>query len=115
MDSILLDSTKRDIPRHTSDELSKVDFEIPNQNVFALLLAHPVKYSSGRAWPVYISGGIMLGQSLDNTLWRALPNCFHFSAWTQRFLYKILHSRRALSFFHPFIAVNEPCWNASRL
>ena len=37
MDSLPPDSTQRDTPRHVSDQLSQVDFEIPSQEVFTSL------------------------------------------------------------------------------
>jgi len=62
MATILSESTKHDILRYVSDELSEIDLERPSQEVFASLLAHRIKYSSGHDWPVHISGEKILGQ-----------------------------------------------------
>jgi len=66
MDSIPSESTKRDILHYVSEELSKVDFEIPSQEVFASLAG-----SSGRIFEwarlacAYIRGDNDAGVGLE--------------------------------------------------
>jgi len=58
MDSIPSDSshsTKGDILRYVSDELSKVDFEIPSQEISDSLAGSPGQIFEWGGWPVHIS------------------------------------------------------------
>ena len=69
MDSISSKSTKRDILRYVSDELSKVDFEIRRQEVFASLAgASGQIFEWARLACAYISGEIIkLGRGWNHT------------------------------------------------
>jgi len=66
MDSIPFESTKRDILRYVSDELSKVDFEIPRQEVFASLAGSSGQiFEWARLACAYIRGDNNAGAGLE--------------------------------------------------
>jgi len=66
MDSISPESTKRDILRYVSDELSKVDFEIPRQEVFASLAGSSGQiFEWARLACAYIRGDNDTGTGLE--------------------------------------------------
>jgi len=65
MDSIPSESTKRDILRYVSDELSKVDFEISRQEVFASLAGSSGQiFEWARLACAYVRGDNDTGQEL---------------------------------------------------